>query len=372
MSANSEPRIAWLFKEGRRARLEAARSAGAPYPREFFYGFTEMSDAGLPATLIEEGELGGGGGDGWVPRAATVLTFAAAGINAGFLARCLRQDSLARLNRFDVLVATTNNQGRTLALLRGLGRLRARVLNLAMGALPLDASPLRRVVSRRLMREITLAPISRGEEGFLRSRLDPKQDMAYLPFGVDHRFWTPGPNEGEAEDYVLSIGNDPRRDYETLVAAWRPEFPPLKIVTRLPVTAPAPNIEVVAGDWNRQFLSDADVRTLIRNARFVVLPLHPTIQPSGQSACLQAMACGKAVILSDTPGLWNRQVMVDGETCILVAPGAAEDLGAAVDGLLTAPRRAGAIGGKGRAAVDGHFNLEIMATAVKSRIEALL
>jgi glycosyltransferase involved in cell wall biosynthesis len=33
------------------------------------------------------------------------------------------------------------------------------------------------------------------------------------------------------------------------------------------------------------------------------------------------MACGKAVILSDTAGLWDREQMRHGEICYLVRPG---------------------------------------------------
>ena len=140
-------RVAFLFKGGRRARLEGASAAACGQPREFFYGFTELEAAGLAASLIEEGDLGGRPA-GFLSRAATPLTHAVAGINVGLLDRLRHPESLALLNSFDIVVATTNNQGMALALLRRLGRLKARVLFIPMGVLPAGASPLRRAVTR--------------------------------------------------------------------------------------------------------------------------------------------------------------------------------------------------------------------------------
>ena len=367
----AESRIVFLFKGGRRARLEGASAAERVQPREFFYGFTELEAAGLAARLIEEVDLGGGT-EGLLSRAATPLTHAAAGINVGLLTRLGSSQSLAQLNRFEIVVATTNNQGMALALLRRLGRLKARVLFIPMGVLPAGASPLRRAVTRRLLRGITLAPLSRAEEGYLVDALGPGHDVAYLPFGVDDRFWTPQPEGASDGGYVLSIGNDWRRDYATLAAAWRPEYPPLKIVTRLPVPASDGTVEVVAGDWNRQILSDAEVRELFRGALFVVLPLTDTIQPSGQSACLQAMACGKAVVISDIAGLFDRGALADGETCVLAPPGSVADLGNRIEGLLGDGGRAQAIGRRARKAVEEHFTIDIMAAGLKQRLESLL
>ena len=48
-----------------------------------------------------------------------------------------------------------------------------------------------------------------------RSSPDPAR-LSVNQFGVDPQFWSPA---GEREDYVLAIGNDPRRDYQTLLAA---------------------------------------------------------------------------------------------------------------------------------------------------------
>lgn len=366
----AETRIAFLFKNGRRIRLENAGNEPDGFPREFYYGFLELERAGLPVAMMEEEDYADGA-EGIVSRALTPLTHAAAGINAALVRRLGSRRMLSELNRHDVVVATTNNQGLALGLLRARGRITARVLVVAMGVLPRDAPPLRRALTRRLLREVSLAPISKSEEAYLRKALGPDHDIAYLPFGIDHRFWIPGPASG-AGDYVLSIGNDVHRDYATLAAAWRPQHPKLKVVTRLAVPPSRGAIEVIAGDWNRQILSDQEVRALYQGALLVALPLVETIQPSGQSACLQAMACGKAVVISDIAGLFDRDLLVDGQTCILVPPGSPDALGDAVAGLIADPARARSIGSRARAAVAEHATVEAMAQNLRRRLDSLV
>jgi len=186
-----------------------------------------------------------------------------------------------------------------------------------MGLLPMRPSPLEVRMFRYFARHIHLVCISRGEQAFLQ-RLIPNQRIHYIPFGVDQNFWSP--QSDSTSDYVFAIGNDKNRDWRTLISAWNEDLPRLKIVTSMPVPSAPPNVEVIRGDWRNQILGDEELRTLVRGARFVVVPLHDTIQPAGQSACLQAMACGKAVILSNIAGLWDRELMRDGVSVLLTPP----------------------------------------------------
>lgn len=368
MKEKERTRIAFLFKGGRRARLNDVGSG----PREFFYGFTGLKEAGVPVELVEEDDFGAVPSLWWTGRRMTGLIHRLTGLSAPSVAKYAQADVLSRLNAYGAIVATTNSQGLTMAFLRARGRLKAPVLFIPMGVLELNAPPLKRAVCRWLLRHVAVTPISRAEEAYLNQQLGPGPDIKYLPFGVDARFWSAAGNNKNDGDYVLSIGNDWSRDYATLACAWRPEYPPLKIVTGLPVPPSVGSVEIIAGDWKRQLLSDEDVRDLFRGARFIILPLRQTVQPSGQSACLQAMACGKAVILSDIAGLWNREIMADGKICLLTPPGSVEGMQKAVEELLSNLSRVSEMGRLARQAVDEHLNLEIMTTALRFRLEALL
>ena len=80
-------------------------------------------------------------------------------------------------------------------------------------------------------------------------------------------------------------------------------------------------------------MSDDDIRRLYNRARAVIVPLKDVYQPSGYSVTLQAMSCGRPVVLTKTRGLWAPEHFIDGENCLLVPPGDAAALGAAISRL---------------------------------------
>ena len=74
---------------------------------------------------------------------------------------------------------------------------------------------------------------------------------------------------------------------------------------------------------------------------------------------LEAMACGTAVVASRVGGI--PEVVVDGETGILVPPGEPEALAAAVSALCGDPERAARFGAAGRRRVEAEFSWERIA-----------
>lgn len=196
--------------------------------------------------------------------------------------------------------------------------------------------------------------------------------VTHIPFGVDSAFWVPAPDDSPAagEDYVLSIGNDSHRDYGTLLQAWKPEYPLLRVVTAQDIAPTGRNVEVLRGGWHEKVLTDEEIRGLIQGARFVILPIKETIQPSGQSACLQAMACGKAVAITDFQGLWSRHLLRDGATCILCgAPGDQSGIQRAVERLLADPTLVAMIGINARRLVESDLNVDKMAEAIEADLQ---
>jgi glycosyltransferase involved in cell wall biosynthesis len=357
------PAIYFLFKSARLSRLEESG------PREFFYGFTELSGQDLLAEILEE--------DSFqnplpvlVERAATWLLGPLAGLNAAMLARLGSRAALEKLNRASALVATTNAQGLALGALKELGRLKPPVLFLPMGVWPLKTGRLRSHFLARWLRHLSLAPISKTETRWLEGKLSNHPDLSYLPFGVDARFWAQG-TTAPAEDYVFAIGNDANRDWALLAQSWTADLPRLRIVTRKAVPSHA-RIDVMAGDWNQRTLSDLEIRALYQKSRFVVLPLKDTIQPAGQSACLQAMACGKAVILSAIQGLWDEELLIDGQTCLLVPPGDAAALRAAALRLAADSALAERLGQAACERVVSRFSIERIGDDMAKRLQHLI
>ena len=172
-------------------------------------------------------------------------------------------------------------------------------------------------------------------------------------YGIDADFWTPANGQSAGTgDYVLAVGNDGRRDYDLLMkvaARCRQDF---IIVTRATIAgAVPPNVKIMAGDFRDEILSDLELRDLYRSARCVVTPLIETTQPSGQSVCLQAMACGRPVILTRTEGLWSEARMRDGENVVLVPPHDIEAMAAAIERVCSDPQLGDRLGRAGRETV---------------------
>ena len=254
-----------------------------------------------------------------------------------------------------------------MALGKTCGFLNQPVVFLAMGVMPTQPNRIQRLIFPRLLRQVLAVVISQGDKEILEGFL-PGQEILYVPFGVDQDYWRPEPAP-DSSNYVLAIGNDRNRDWETLVAAWSADFPPLKIVTTLPVPAGPPNVEVIRGDWREQVLCDNEIRRLYQGACLVVVPLHETSQPSGQSVCLQAMACGKAVVLSEISGLWDRNLMVDRETVMLVPPANAKALGDAIRELIADAALRERVGTNGRRVIEENLNVDVMAEALAAVLE---
>jgi glycosyltransferase involved in cell wall biosynthesis len=172
-----------------------------------------------------------------------------------------------------------------------------------------------------------------------------------LHMGIDTEFWHAG---GEPEPgLVLGAGNDRHRDHPLLVEAMarlQRRRPPLRLelVTQQPVDLPAG-----LGERHHAF-THLEMREAYSRASVVALAVKPNLHISGLSVLLEAMACARPVVITDSPGL--PEYVRDGETCLMVRSGDAEALAAGVDELLADPDRARALGEAGRALVTERFS----------------
>jgi glycosyltransferase involved in cell wall biosynthesis len=273
------------------------------------------------------------------------------------------------LRRARVVVSTVDSCGLPLALLKNLGLLRARLIYISQGLSDrVAAYGARRWLSRRyrnlLLGVDELVVLSGGARDSLATWLGvPADRIRVLPFGTDCEFWRNTALSGERGGRVISVGSDSGRDYPTLLAAAADL--PLHIVTRQPLTLDRhPNL---IHSTNH---SPIELRDIYSRAAFVVIPLLDRSQPSGQSATLQAMACGKAVIVTRTRGWWGEPFVRDGETCVLVPPGDVSALRAAMRRFWSEPELCRRIGQKARETVVSHFSEDQMAAALDRLIGA--
>ena len=213
--------------------------------------------------------------------------------------------------------------------------------------------------------------LARSQERYLRDQMKiAPERLRFVYDKVDHRFWVPG---GEPSDgTVLSVGAE-ARDYETLVAAV--------------ATLGVPTVVVAGSLWNdadRRFAADAPASVTVRSglsfvalrelydrAAVVVVPLQAGLRyAAGVNAVLEAMAMGKALVVSVTPGILD--YVEDGLTARLVPPGDPSRLRAAVSELLGDQAQRAALGARARAVVDGGRNLDGFVHALAHTVHELM
>ncbi len=284
-----------------------------------------------------------------------------------------------QVQRADVLVTTVDGYGLPVAWRKSAGRVKGRLVYVCQGIYTvaerartnkMDAL-VRRFVGRWLRSADRVVVLGEGDLAAVRRampEISPER-MRIIQFGVDTAFWRPAeaaPKNDEPEPYILSVGSDFLRDYDTLLDAVGSTHR-LRLVTRLPINRMAGANVTVGGDadW-------LQLRELFRGAEFTVTPVKNAPRDSGHSATLQAMACGKAVILSNTPGLWDRGHMRHLETCYLVEPENPLALREAIENLASDPDLCRRLGHNARQLVEQRYSSRAFGQRLQQVIEEIV
>lgn len=370
-----KPSILFVFRPGRQSLLQQWQAGERP--NDMLYGFSHITAAEFDAQLLERDDSRWD----WKRRLFYPLDLQLSyRIHMGFSVHFVI-DHLPTLRQANVIVSVADSLGLPMAMFKAWGRLKTPLIYISQGLtdrlslLPPRSLTFRmiRAVYGRFLRSVErFIVLGEGAKAPLVELfgLDPEHVFC-APFGVDENFWTPAPQPirtgGPARtDYILSVGSDFSRDYPTLIAAL--EGQPTKIVTRLRVDGvpKGGSIEVSSA------YSDLELRELYRRARFVVTPLLDVAQPSGQSATLQAMACGKAVILTRTLGLWEPDHMRHNENCYLIPPNDPQALRNAIHYLSQNPAEAERLGQNARRTVEERYTSRAFATRLEQHIREVL
>lgn len=96
----------------------------------------------------------------------------------------------------------------------------------------------------------------------------------------------------------------------------------------------------------------------------------PSSNEGFAASMLEAMAAGKAVIVTDVGGA--QDVVADGKTGILIPPGSASTIGAAIIDLLDHPRKRTALAQAGRRRVIQEFGVQRMVDAYQDLYQAMV
>jgi glycosyltransferase involved in cell wall biosynthesis len=277
-------------------------------------------------------------------------------------------EAFLRRRRYRHIVAWADRIGLELALLLKLARSR-RDLVLVSSRL---MSRSKRIYLERLRVQTHIGPIVsyssvQLELAAARYGLSPSR-LHFELQPVDDAFWQPAPVE--PDDLICSVGCiSGLRDYATLVQAVRglPVRVELAVGSLIQsvghqrrraelIRSALPPAELPTNVSYRLELPFLELRDLYARSRFVVMPLVDVDFDAGVTSITEAMAMGKAVIVTRTKG--QVDVIHDGVEGIYVPPRDPEALRDAVTHLLDHPEEAARMGEAGRAAVLDRHRLD--------------
>ncbi len=263
----------------------------------------------------------------------------------------------------DVVVSVFEGAATSVGTLKPLLGLKAK---LAMWDIGLTEWRLREaIINYTLPRIDSLFVLGGNQVDHIRARYKTGRcDIAAIGHYVDSDFFSQ-PSADTDEGHVLSVGDDSGRDFQTLVEAMRPLQARLVLKTRnAPPELDADQVEAIAGR-----LSFLDLRSLYRGSSVVVIPTHITHNASGVSALLEAAACGRALVVTDNPGL--EDFIVPGETCLVVPPHDPVAMRDAIQRLMNDKALRRRLGANARADVEARFSCDSFADRMALALRAL-
>jgi glycosyltransferase involved in cell wall biosynthesis len=222
----------------------------------------------------------------------------------------------------------------------------------------------------RLAERIDLCIVcARPQADFLQNYLRlPESRVCMLPDQTDVTFFTPGPaSPDKRRPIIASVGLE-KRDYRTLAAATSDLDVDVKIsgfsqdATALAQAFP----ETLPDNMSRRFYEWPELVQLYRDADIVVVSLVENNYAAGIQALLEAMACGKPVVVTRTQGL--SEYVAPSGIATVVNPGDAAGLRQAIVNLLNDRQAAEAQAQRGHELVLKQHNSDRYIEVIAERL----
>ena len=293
-----------------------------------------------------------------------------------------------RSAHYDVVFVDRETTGSLLALLCRMRRARPRMVMIGHLLTPPKKRALLRLLGVRRAVDCVVVHSSLQQRAATEQiGLRPEQ-VALVPYQTDEQFWQPRPTAPKRQ--ICSAGLE-YRDYATLLEAVRGLDVEVVVAAashwskhrvRTGSQILPPNVRMVSLDY-------AALRDLYAESMFVVVPLREGENQAGITTILEAMAMGKAVVVSHTRGQtdvvrdrrrtsradperptqpeWAQALGATaetsrGQTGLYVRPGDGDELRRAIDFLLTHPEEALVMGANGRRLIEEAMGLDQFVT----------
>ncbi len=150
---------------------------------------------------------------------------------------------------------------------------------------------------------------------------DFNDKFLHQSFSIDTDFWDSPTVKSEYKNGVMFIGNDGNRDFSKVIeiANNLPDIEFKFVTDQINENEKlGRNITLIKGDWNKNILTDLEIKDMYKNSRLVFLPIKNQLVASGQSVAMQSMAAGTPVMISKTVGFWDYENFIDNENIFLL------------------------------------------------------
>jgi glycosyltransferase involved in cell wall biosynthesis len=260
---------------------------------------------------------------------------------------------LLRHRDADVVVAFYESAALLVLVLRRLLRFRGKVVVIDLGVT--RSWRLRqRILDIVVPRADALLVYGTNQVAFVREQWPGRAPVEFMYQDEDLNFYRPVADQPDGP--VVAVGDDPARDFATLLAASRGLD--MKVIIKSGMVqedrASYPNVQVVSAR-----ISYAEYRQLLAEACIVVVPLSAALHASGVTTVLEAMGMGKPCVISGSEGILD--YAIDAETCLVVPCGDADAMRAAITRLRGDPDLRARLGRAARAFVEQNCSAQASA-----------
>jgi glycosyltransferase involved in cell wall biosynthesis len=268
-------------------------------------------------------------------------------------------------NEFDNIYATGEDIGMPLAVLLHATRCYGKTTVLVHHG----GTPKRKTALRLLGHQVwrNVITVSERQRDVLIEEVGiPAHKVHAFKQGIDEHFFRMLPTDPPLGEYVFSCGRD-SRDYPLLVRAadGLPNVPFRIVASGWSAHAgvrQAKNIETRTNVAVEKGLSFPALRDAYARARFTVFPLDRVDYAAGVTGMCEAMAMGKAVIASDSPGI--AEYIQHGVSGLVVPVGDERALREAIERLWSDPALTEQMGRRNRKWAEAEMTVTAYATRV--------
>ena len=364
-------KITYLFLNGRIERVK-----NYDYSDDFFYGYRHLLSKNHEVEIIEMKLLT----NSIFRKLLTFIDRLLRKISLGsfFLSQMIDRQNFEKIKGTDVLIATNDRLGySTLPYLIYLRLKRKKVIMFVMGMLKIQYKNFvikifTNIFIKLLVKSCSnLIFLSESELKEAKRKLPHQKDkMQYVPFCIDTKFWS-RKNSYQVNNKILFIGNDGKRDYKLVkkIANNLEDVQSTLISRRIPEEGFKKNVNLVRTSWKSDHFTDSELKRFYQEVSLVFIPLVDSLQPSGQSVALQAMAMGVPVMISDTPGFWDRENLINNKNILLVNCKTVEEWTEEIKKILGKEDLLKNISKNGRLTVENHYDQNLLFKKLDELIE---